>query len=281
MTKFNAVKLALAAVALSAAYSASAATLTVNGTITPQTCTIAAANINQTVTLPTVGPSDLLNASNLSPVTFQFGLSGCDASYSTAAVTPRGTTAASDVTGFTSVVVAPAPPPTSVSVSSAPPPSAVSRQARCRWAPSVPPPPDRNHLQSRHPVPESADCAAGSGHAGSGRYGGRGRHGDLYLRVMRDVSPPCFRGRHPETRGLSGCTPPVNFVPFLYGAVSYCLKSCWGRYVITLQFSFSPGPRPVFVPHRDNPAGLSAGPLFRTDDAAGPCGRRGVRVRDR
>lgn len=104
MTKFNAVKLALAAVVLSAAYSASAATLTVNGTITPQTCTIAAANVNQTVTLPTVGPSDLLNASNLLPVTFQFGLSGCDASYSTAAVTLDGTSAASDVTGFTSVV---------------------------------------------------------------------------------------------------------------------------------------------------------------------------------
>lgn len=104
MTKFNTVKLALAAVVLSATYGASAATLTVNGTITPQTCTIAAANVNQTVTLPTVGPSDLLNANNLSPVTFQFGLSGCDASYSTAAVTLGGTSVASDVTGFSSVI---------------------------------------------------------------------------------------------------------------------------------------------------------------------------------
>lgn len=104
MNKFNAVKLALAAVVLSATYGASAATLTVNGTITPTTCTIAAANVNQTVTLPTVGPSDLLNATNLSPVTFQFGLSGCDASYSTAAVTLDGTSVASDVTGFSSVI---------------------------------------------------------------------------------------------------------------------------------------------------------------------------------
>ena len=104
MTKLTPFRLALVATLFSTAYGASAATLTVNGTITPQTCTIAAANINQTVTLPVVGPSDLLNANNLSAVTFQFGLSGCDTSYSTAAVTLGGTTASSNVTGFTSVI---------------------------------------------------------------------------------------------------------------------------------------------------------------------------------
>lgn len=104
MKKISALKLALTAAVVCGTFSASAATLTVNGTITPQTCTIASSNINQTVTLPTVGPSDLLNASNLSAVTFQFGLSGCDSSYSNAAVTIGGTTASSDVSGFTSVI---------------------------------------------------------------------------------------------------------------------------------------------------------------------------------
>lgn len=104
MNKFNAAKLALAAAVLSATYGASAAVLTVNGTITPQTCTIGSNSINQTVTLPTVGPSDLLNANNLSPVTFKFDLQSCDGAYNTATVTIGGTSITSDVAGFSSVI---------------------------------------------------------------------------------------------------------------------------------------------------------------------------------
>ena len=37
-------------------------------------------------------------------MTFQFGLSGCDASYSTAAVTLGGTSVTSDVSGFSPVI---------------------------------------------------------------------------------------------------------------------------------------------------------------------------------
>ncbi|WP_320728343.1 MULTISPECIES: fimbrial protein [Enterobacter] len=104
MNKFNAAKLALAAAVLSATYGASAAVLTVNGTITPQTCTVGVDSINQTVTLPTVGPSDLLNAKNLSPVTFKLDLQSCDAAYKTASVTIGGTSTTSDVAGFSSVI---------------------------------------------------------------------------------------------------------------------------------------------------------------------------------
>ncbi|WP_320723675.1 fimbrial protein (plasmid) [Enterobacter asburiae] len=104
MNKFNAAKLAIAAAVLSVTYGASAAVLTVNGTITPQTCTIDVNSVNQNVKLPTVGPSDLLNAKNLSPVTFKLDLSKCDASYNTAAVTIGGTSETSDVTGFSSVI---------------------------------------------------------------------------------------------------------------------------------------------------------------------------------
>ncbi|MDW3573077.1 type 1 fimbrial protein [Enterobacter asburiae] len=104
MNKFNAAKLALAAAVLSATYSASAAVLTVNGTITPQTCTVAAESVNQNVILPTVGPSDLLNANNLSPVTFKLNVAKCDSSYNTVAVTLGSTSATSDVTGFSSVI---------------------------------------------------------------------------------------------------------------------------------------------------------------------------------
>lgn len=62
------------------------------------------ANVNQVVALPGVDPTDLLNATNLSPVTFQFGLSACDGSYTTAAVILRGTNVAADVTDFTFVI---------------------------------------------------------------------------------------------------------------------------------------------------------------------------------
>ncbi|WP_320734767.1 fimbrial protein [Enterobacter sp. 214E4] len=104
MNKFNAAKLALAAAVLSATYGASAAVLTVNGTITPQTCTVAVNSLNQTVNLPTVGPSDLLNANNLSPVTFKLDLQACDAAYDTASVTIGGTSVPSDVAGFSDVI---------------------------------------------------------------------------------------------------------------------------------------------------------------------------------
>ncbi|WP_370605584.1 fimbrial protein [Citrobacter braakii] len=104
MKNVSAIKFAMMAIALSAVFDVSAATLTVNGNIVPQTCTIAAANMNQTVTLPTVGASDMLNALHLIPVTFQFGLSGCDQTYQTAAVTLNGTSAVSDVAGFNSVI---------------------------------------------------------------------------------------------------------------------------------------------------------------------------------
>lgn len=104
MKKFTTIRLALLAAVLVAAHGASAATLTVNGEISTQTCALSVGTATQTITLPTVGPSDLLNANNLSPVTFRFALSGCDPTYNNAAVTIGGTTAASDVAGFTNVI---------------------------------------------------------------------------------------------------------------------------------------------------------------------------------
>lgn len=104
MNRNTVIRLAMVSAAVFAVFNVSAAVLTVNGNIVAPSCTIAASDVSQTVTLPTVGPSDLLNANNLSPVTFKFDLSDCHNTLNTAAVTLNGVPIASDVPGFTSVI---------------------------------------------------------------------------------------------------------------------------------------------------------------------------------
>lgn len=101
----------LATALLMAAHGAMAAAPTsvinVSGNITSQTCTIASGDMNKTVALTSNGDSQLQNATNLIPVTFSFGISGCDSSLTKATATIGGTTASSDVTGYgTSAVIA-------------------------------------------------------------------------------------------------------------------------------------------------------------------------------
>lgn len=74
--------------------------VTVSGKVTTQTCVVASGDVNKTVALTSNGDSSLLNASNLIPVTFSFGISGCDSSLTKATATIGGTTASSDVTGY-------------------------------------------------------------------------------------------------------------------------------------------------------------------------------------
>lgn len=94
----------LTAALVIAAHAAQAAnqtsTINVSGNITTATCTIAASNVNQNITLPAAFTGDLLNASSLTPVTFQFGITNCSSTYSKASATVNGTTASSDVTGY-------------------------------------------------------------------------------------------------------------------------------------------------------------------------------------
>ncbi|PTA88964.1 type 1 fimbrial protein [Kosakonia sp. H7A] len=101
----------LATALLVAAHGALAASPTsvinVSGKITTQTCTVASSDVNKTVALTPNGDSQLQNATNLLPVAFSFGISGCDSSLTKATATVGGTTASSDVTGYgTSAVIA-------------------------------------------------------------------------------------------------------------------------------------------------------------------------------
>lgn len=105
MKNTSPIKLVMTLISVLATYNSYAATITVNGNIVAPSCTVNASSSNQTITLPTVGPSDLLNANNLSAVTFKFDLSGCYSSLSTAAVNVVGPDTSSDVPGFSSVLV--------------------------------------------------------------------------------------------------------------------------------------------------------------------------------
>lgn len=99
--------LALALASIAGSSVAADAVINVSGTLTTQSCTIAAADVNKSVSLPTVGSNNLLNAANLQPVTFSFGISGCDTSLTKATATIAGTQASSDVTGYgTNAVIA-------------------------------------------------------------------------------------------------------------------------------------------------------------------------------
>lgn len=104
-------KKSLLAVALfAAAHSAMAAsptsTINVSGNITSQTCTVAAGDVNKTIELPSNGDTQVQNATKLLPVTFSFGISGCDSSKTKAQATIGGSsTASSDVTGYGSNAV--------------------------------------------------------------------------------------------------------------------------------------------------------------------------------
>lgn len=99
----------LATALLMATHAAMAAnpttTISVSGNITSQTCTVAAGDVNKTVALTANGDTQLQNATNLIPVTFSFGISGCDTSITKATATVGGTTASSDVTGYGSNAV--------------------------------------------------------------------------------------------------------------------------------------------------------------------------------
>lgn len=76
------------------------AVVNVSGTITSQTCTVAATDVNKAIALNVVDTNALFNASALSPVTFSFDISGCDPSLSKATATIGGTQVGSDVTGY-------------------------------------------------------------------------------------------------------------------------------------------------------------------------------------
>ncbi|WP_320705069.1 fimbrial protein [Enterobacter asburiae] len=74
--------------------------INVSGNITSETCTVNASDVNKTVTLPVTTIDALQNATKLFPVTFSFGISGCDSSKTKVTATIGGTTDSSDVSGY-------------------------------------------------------------------------------------------------------------------------------------------------------------------------------------
>lgn len=100
MIKKSLLATALLMAAHGAMAAAPTATVNVSGNITTQTCTVGASDINKTVALTSNGDTQLQNATNLIPVTFSFGISGCASTLTKATATIGGTTASSDVTGY-------------------------------------------------------------------------------------------------------------------------------------------------------------------------------------
>nr|CAH8250721.1 Uncharacterised protein [Escherichia coli] len=76
------------------------AVINVSGNITSETCTVKASDVNKTVTLPSTSNGALEGANSLMPVTFSFGISGCDSSRTKVTATIGGTTDSSDVGGY-------------------------------------------------------------------------------------------------------------------------------------------------------------------------------------